>query len=76
MAKLLPVSIRQPPPPDQERLNTIDITANLAALAAANSAILHLKAFDLPPQREKLVLDTAGIVDLGERLARSHLEHP
>jgi hypothetical protein len=68
--------ISQQPPPDQERLNTIDITANLAALAAADPAILHLKAFDLPPQREKLVFDTAGIVGLGERLARSHLEHP
>ena len=68
--------VSQQPPPDQKGLNSIDITANLAALAAADPALIHLKAFDLPPQREKLVLDTAGIVKLGELLARSYLEHP
>lgn len=68
--------VSQQPPPDQKGLNTIDITANLAALAAADAALVHLKAFDLPPQKEPLVLDTAGIVALGELLARSYIEHP
>ena len=68
--------VSQQPPPDQKGLNTIDITANLAALAAADPAIIHLKTFDLPPQKEKLVLDTAGVVHLGELLARSYLGRP
>ena len=61
--------------PIEKGLNTIDVTANLAALAAADPAFIHLKAFDLPPQEEKLVITTAGIVKLGELLARSYLEH-
>jgi len=68
--------VSQQPPSDHERLSTLDITADLATLAAADPALLHLKAFDLPPQREKLVLDSAGIVKLGELLARSYLDHP
>jgi hypothetical protein len=55
-------------------VNSIDITANLAELAAADPTIFHLKAFDLPPQREKLVLDTAGVVKLGELLAEAYRE--
>jgi hypothetical protein len=68
--------VSQQPPPDQKGLNGIDITANLAAIAAADSAFVHLKAFDLPPQAENLVLDAAGIVKLGEVLAMSYFEHP
>ncbi|MEQ1853570.1 MAG: sialate O-acetylesterase, partial [Chthoniobacteraceae bacterium] len=67
--------VSQQPPTDEKGLNAIDVTANLAALAAADPAFIHLKAFDLPPQQEKLVITTAGIVQLGERLARSYLEH-
>ncbi len=67
--------VSQQPPPDHEHVNRIDVTADLAAIAAADSAFIHLKAFDLPPQGEKLVLDTAGIVKLGELLAQSFLEH-
>ena len=67
--------VSQQPTPDQKGLNTIDVTANLAAIAAADPAFIHLKAFDLPPQREKLVITTAGIVWLGELLARSYLAH-
>ena len=43
--------------------------------AAADPAFIHLKAFNLPPQPEKLVITTAGIVQLGELLAKSYLEH-
>jgi len=68
--------VSQQTPPDQKGLNSIDITANLAALAASDPMVVHVKAFDLPPQKEKLVLDTAGIVALGELLARSYIEHP
>jgi hypothetical protein len=67
--------VSQQPPTDEKGLNNIDITANLAAIAAADPAFIHLKAFDLPPQEEKLVITTAGIVKLGELLARSYLDH-
>jgi hypothetical protein len=65
--------VSQQSPTDGEGLNHIDIAANLADLAAADPALFHLKAFDLPPQNEKLVITTAGIVQLGELLAQSYL---
>lgn len=68
--------VSQQPPTDEKGLNAIDVTANLAALAAADPAFIHIKAFDLPQQREQLVIETAGVVRLGELLARSYLEHP
>lgn len=67
--------VSQQSPPDEKGLNDIDVTASLAALAAADPAFIHLKAFHLPPQGEKLVINTAGIVELGELLAQSYLEH-
>lgn len=68
--------VSQQPPTDAKGLNKIDVTANLAALAAADPAFIHLKAFQLPPQAEKLVINTAGIVRLGELLAQSYLDSP
>ena len=67
--------VSQQPPTDEKGLNAIDITANLDSIAAADPAFLHIKAFSLPPQAEKLVVTTAGIVQLGELLAQSYLEH-
>ncbi|MBI5833479.1 MAG: hypothetical protein HZB16_14365 [Armatimonadetes bacterium] len=68
--------VSQQPPPDNEGLSRIDIVANLAAIAAADLAVLHVKAFDLGAYQEKLVITTAGIVQLGEILARSYLAAP
>lgn len=65
--------VSQQPPADEKGLNTLDVTANLAAIASADPAFIHLKAFDLPPQPEKLVITTEGIVRLGELLAQSYL---
>ena len=67
--------VSQQAPTDEKGLNAIDVTANLAALATADPAFIHLKVFDLPPQQEKLVITTAGIVQLGEALAKGYLEH-
>ncbi|MFN0060695.1 MAG: sialate O-acetylesterase [Planctomycetota bacterium] len=67
--------VSQQPPTDEKGLNTIDVTADLAAIAAVDAAFIHVKAFHLPPQEEKLVISTAGIVRLGELLAQSYLEH-
>jgi hypothetical protein len=68
--------VSQQPPTDEKGLNNIDVTANLTGMAAADPAFIHLKAFDLPPQREKLVLDTAAVLKLGEVLAQSYIGHP
>ena len=67
--------VSQQPPTDEKGLNAIDVTANLAAIAAADPGFIHLKAFSLPPQTEKLVITATGIVRLGELLAESYLEH-
>ena len=67
--------VSQQPPTDEKGLSAIDVTASIAAIAAADPAFIHIKAFDLPPQQEKLVITTEGIVQLGELLAQRYLEH-
>lgn len=61
--------VSQQPPTDDKRVNSIDVTAEIEKLAAADEHFVHLKMFDLPPQEKKLVIDTVGIVELGKRLA-------
>ena len=68
--------VSQQSPPDEKGLSAIDVTADLAAIATADPAFIHVKAFDLPPQRENLVITTEGIIKLGELLAQSYKEHP
>ncbi len=60
---------------DEDVLNAIDVTASLAAIAALDPEFIHIKDFDLPPQEEKLVITTEGIVQLGDLLAQRYLEH-
>jgi len=36
----------------------------------------HIKAFDLPEQEKKLVLDSKGVIALGELMAESYLKIP
>ena len=66
--------VSQQQPTVEKGLNAIDVTANLAAIATADAAFIHIKAFDLPKQEEKLVITTAGIVQLGELIAQSYLK--
>lgn len=68
--------VSQQPPTDSKGLNSIDVTAKLAAIATTDPAFIHLKAFDLPKQAEQLVITAPGIVQLGEVLAQGFLEHP
>jgi hypothetical protein len=65
--------VSQQPPTDHERVNSIDVTAEIEKLAAADSDLVHIKAFDLPAQEKQLVIDTAGIVRLGELIAKEYL---
>ena len=37
-------------------------------MAAVDPNLIHIKAFDLPPQKKRLVLDTAGVIALGRLL--------
>ena len=67
--------VSQQPPTDVENLNKLDVVGNVAGIASADPGIFHLKAFDLPPEERMLVITTAGIVQLGERLARGYLEN-
>lgn len=66
--------VSQQPPTDTERVRSIDVTAQLAQLAAADPNLLHIRAFDLPGREEELVITTPGIVALGELLAKRYLE--
>ena len=56
-----------------ENLNKLDVVGNMAGIAAADPNLIHLKAFDLPPQEKMLVITTGGIVQLGEFLAKGYL---
>ncbi|MBC8354474.1 MAG: hypothetical protein H8E66_20970 [Planctomycetes bacterium] len=66
--------VSQQPPTDDERVSSIDVTSQIAEIAAADTDLIHIKAFDLTGQSQKLVIATAGIVQLGEVLAKSYLE--
>jgi hypothetical protein len=67
--------VSQQPPTDDEQLNRIDVVHDIEALASADEHLIHVRAFDLPPQKKQLVIDTAGIVALGKLLADACLEH-
>ena len=68
--------VSQQPPTDDERVNKIDVTAELERAVAPDRNLIHIKVFDLPKQEKKLVIDTRGIVWLGERIANQYLKTP
>jgi hypothetical protein len=65
--------VSQQRPTDHESVNQFDVVADMGALASADDQLVHIKAFDLPPQETQLVLDTAGVVALGEEMAEAFL---
>ncbi len=65
--------VSQQKPPEEPGLSAIDVTASIGAIAAADPDFVQVRAFDLAPQPDKLVLTTAGVVQLGELLAQSYL---
>ncbi len=67
--------VSQQPSTDDKGRKAIDVTADLAAIAAIDPAFIYLKTFKLAPQKEKLVFTAAGIVQLGELLAQCYVEH-
>ncbi len=66
--------VSQQPPTDDKRVNDFDVTGAIGKVAAEDPNLIHIKAFDLPPQEKKLVLDTAGIIRLGEIMAKVYRE--
>lgn len=66
--------VSQQRPTDDESVNGIDVTADLAKVAAADADMVLVNAFDLPGQQQKLVITTPGIVALGELLADRYLK--
>ena len=67
--------VSQQPPTNDKSVNNIDVVANVDMTAVADPTLIHLKAFNLPSQEKKLVISTAGIVELGEFIAKSYLGH-
>jgi hypothetical protein len=65
--------VSQQRPTDDPGVNGIDVTAAIGKLAAADAHLIHIQAFDLPGL-DKLVLSTAGVCALGERLADGYLK--
>ena len=66
--------ICQQAPPNHESVNTIDVTAEIQSAIASDPNVVHIRAFDPPPQEKQLVMDTRGIVWLGEQMANSYLK--
>ena len=66
--------VSQQLPTDDQRVNRIDVVAEVEKLAAADPHTIHIKAFELPGREQKLVITTEGIVALGELLARRYLD--
>ena len=67
--------VSQQPPTDDKAVNEIDVSKELTRLLAQDQATIHLPLDDLPPQDKKLVIDTDGIIWLGDRLAEAYLDH-
>ncbi|MFT7537638.1 MAG: hypothetical protein ACI85K_003599 [Hyphomicrobiaceae bacterium] len=65
----LPWVVSQQKPTDHEGLAKVDVVAAFETLLQADKYATHVKAFSLPKQEKQLVLDTAGVVALGELLA-------
>ena len=66
--------VSQQPPTDDASVNDFDVTTALEKVFAKEKHVIHIKAFDPPQQEKQLVLDTPGIVWLGEEIAKHYLK--
>lgn len=69
----LPWYVSQQPPTDDKQVNKIDVSTKLAAAIRLDPNTIHIRANDLPKQERKLVIDTPGIVWLGQKIANEYL---
>ena len=65
--------ISQQPPTDDKRVNNIDALAKMKEQFSSDPNCTLLQWTDMPPQPKKLVLNTEGVVWLGDQLAKSWL---
>ena len=63
--------ISQQPPTNNERVNSIDVTSELAKVCNADPHTQLTLVDDFPEQEKQLVLDTSGILWLGQQMAKS-----
>ncbi len=68
--------VSQQRPTDHKNVNNLDVVADIAKLAESDPHTTHVKVFDLPKQDKRLVIDTNGIVWLGNRLATEYANQP
>jgi hypothetical protein len=61
--------VSQQKPTDHEGLAKVDVVGEIEKLLEGDKYTTHVKAFSLPLQEKQLVIDTAGVVALGELLA-------
>jgi len=66
--------VSQQSPTSHKSVNGIDVTSELERVAAHDEDLILIKAFDLPKQEKELVIDTRGIVWLGETIAERYVE--
>jgi len=66
--------VTQQLPTDDKSVNQIDVVGMMEKQFARDTNTMHIKAFDLPVQEKKLVLDSKGVIALGELLAESYLK--
>ncbi|MCB9876200.1 MAG: hypothetical protein H6835_01250 [Planctomycetes bacterium] len=63
--------VAQQRPIDHQDVNRVDVVADVKALCDKDPCTFHVECFDAPPQRKQLVIDTAGVVWLGEQYAEA-----
>ncbi len=64
--------VSQQPPTNTEDLNKFDAVAPIEKLASQDELVFHIRAFDLPKQPKRIVLDGRGVVALGIKLAEAY----
>ena len=67
--------VSQQRPTDDKSVNGIDVTGQLETIFASDKQVVHIKAFDMPPQEKQLVITANGIVWLGRKLALEYAAH-
>ena len=65
--------VSQQKPTNDKSVNAVQVTTKFERLARQDPNLFHIKAFYLPPQEKKLVLDTQGIVSLGRLIAEDYV---
>jgi hypothetical protein len=68
--------VSQQPPTRDENLDKIRVIEEMAKLAEEDSQLTLLQQLNLPLQPKQLVIDTQGVIKLGEELAGAFLGKP